>query len=194
VPAADVLVGNDGRSFAIRGADGRLAVHHAGGDTFAIREWLAADGDGRDIKDRGLAQGIACDPVGCAGRLADGTRVAYALTADAFADDCREAVLVIAARAPPPPGCAATVIDRNMWRARGALALRRTASGFVIDSARGNNFDRPWSSAWSPVWSPARAPSPANPSLAAGASVAGAARRDPLRDATPQPEDVEADQ
>jgi competence protein ComEC len=184
VPAADVLVGNDGRSFAIRGADGRLAVHHAGGDTFAIREWLAADGDGRDIKDRGLAQGIACDPFGCIGRLADGTRVAYALTADAFADDCREAVLVIAARAAPPAGCAATVIDRNTWRTRGALALRRTSSGFVIDSARGSNFDRPWSPAWSP---PARGSLPANPS-------SGAVRRDPPRDAMPQPEDVEADQ
>jgi competence protein ComEC len=186
VPAPDVLIGNDGRSFAVRGADGRLAVHHAGGDTFAIREWLAADGDGRDINDRGLAQGIACDPFGCTGRLADGARIAYALTPDAFADDCREAVLVIAARAAPPPGCAATVIDRDMWRARGALALHRTASGFVIDAVRGGDVERPWL--------PARRPLHATPPSAAGPSAVGEVRRDPPRDATPQPEDLEADQ
>jgi hypothetical protein len=32
----------------VRGLDGRLTFHHSGGDTFAIRGWLAADADGRD--------------------------------------------------------------------------------------------------------------------------------------------------
>jgi competence protein ComEC len=186
VPVPDVLIANDGRSFAVRGADGRLAIHHIGGDTFAVREWLAADGDGRDVKDRTLGQGIACDPSGCVGRLADGTRIAYALAPDAFADDCREAALVVAARAPPPPGCAAMVIDSDMWRARGALALRRTPSGFAIDSVRAANFDRPWSPAF-----PSKQGNAA--SAGHGPSPAGAASNRP-RDATPQPEDIEADQ
>jgi hypothetical protein len=34
----DILVAADGRTFAVRGADGRLAFHHAGGDVFAIHE------------------------------------------------------------------------------------------------------------------------------------------------------------
>ena len=51
----DILVAGDGRTFAVRGADGRLAFHHTGGDTFAIHEWLAADADGRDVRDPGLA-------------------------------------------------------------------------------------------------------------------------------------------
>jgi competence protein ComEC len=184
VPVPDVLVANDGRTFALRGADGRLALHHAGSDTFAIREWLAADADGRDAKNGGLGQGIACDPSGCVGRLADGARVAYAQTPAAFEDDCREAVLVIAARVPPPADCAAMVIDRAMWRARGALALHRTPGGFVIESVRPPNFDRPWSPA--PVQHTSSAPVPDNPSAAASHT--------PPRDATPQPEDVEADQ
>ncbi len=58
-PLPDVLVADDGRTFAVRGADGRLSFHHTGGDTFAIREWLAADADGRDIHDRGLDDGIS---------------------------------------------------------------------------------------------------------------------------------------
>ena len=176
VPVPDVLVANDGRTFAVRGVDGRLAFHHTGGDSFAIREWLAADADGRDARDHALGQGIACDPSGCTGKLPDGTRVAYAMAPDAFADDCREAVLVVALR-PAPPDCAAMVIDRNMLRGRGALALRRTPSGFAITSARAVGFDRPWSPAWSPV-----------------RALVLPRTQTPLRDATPQPEDVEADQ
>lgn len=87
-----MLVAEDGRTFAARGADGRLAFHHTGGDTFAIHEWLAADADYRDVKDRGLGQGILCDPSGCVGKLADGALVAYALEPDAFEEDCRRAV------------------------------------------------------------------------------------------------------
>jgi len=55
-PRPDVLVAADARTFAVRGADGLLAFHHSGGDTFATREWLAADGDARDFHDRRLGQ------------------------------------------------------------------------------------------------------------------------------------------
>jgi competence protein ComEC len=69
-PLPDLLIAADGRSFAMRGADGRLAFYRVGGDSFAIREWLAADADDRDIHDRTLGQGIACDPSGCIGKSA----------------------------------------------------------------------------------------------------------------------------
>src|ERR1700691_3796451 len=104
-PRPDVLVADDGRTFAVRGVDGRLSFHHSGGDTFAIREWLAADADGRDIHDPGLDDDISCDPSGCVGRLADGSLVAYTLAPDAFQDDCRNAALIVAMH-DPPPDCA----------------------------------------------------------------------------------------
>jgi len=185
-PVPDVLIADDGRSFAVRGAEGRLAFHHIGGDTFSIHEWLAADADGRDVHDHGLGQGIACDPSGCIGRLADGTMVAYALDPDAFEEDCRRAALVIAVRADAPPGCAATVIGREAWRERGALALRRTGSGFAVESARPQDYDRPW------------APAPPR-RMHEGEAIDGrggakAPSRLPPRDATPQQDDIEADQ
>ena len=46
-PQPDVLVAADGMSFAVRGADGRLAIIRSGSDTFAVRQWLAADADAR---------------------------------------------------------------------------------------------------------------------------------------------------
>jgi competence protein ComEC len=181
-PRPDVLLAADGRTFAVRGADGLLAFHHSGGDTFAIKEWLAADADARDYHDRKLGQGIACDAAGCIGKLADGALVAYDLKSDAFEEDCRRAVLIMTTR-DPPPGCAAQVIGRSLWRERGALALRRTGSGFVIDSARPPNFDRPWA-----------------PQKPHATEIANATSAQPTasgvtpRDATPRQEDIEADQ
>ena len=78
-PQPDLLVSPDGQTAALRGADGRLAVLHVGRDDFAVEDWLAADADGRDVHDRGLTQGIACDPSGCIGKLASGGLVAYAV-------------------------------------------------------------------------------------------------------------------
>ena len=70
-PQPDVLVAGDGQTAAFRGNDGRLAVLRTGRDTFAIKEWLAADADARTPKDGSLGNGVTCDAVGCIGRLGD---------------------------------------------------------------------------------------------------------------------------
>src|SRR6202023_384117 len=41
-PRPDVLLAADGRTFAVRGADGLLTFHHSGGDTSAIKEGVPA--------------------------------------------------------------------------------------------------------------------------------------------------------
>jgi hypothetical protein len=82
-----------------------------------------------------------------------------------------------------PPDCAAQVIGRSLLRERGALALRRTGSGFAMDSARPPNFDRPWAPQRLHAADTA-SPTPAQP----------AASRAPPRDATPRQDDIEADQ
>ena len=75
--------------------------------------------------------------------LVDGGLVAFGLEPDAFEDDCGRAAVVIAVHDRPPANCRAMVIGRALWRARGALTLRREGGGFVMDSARSENFDRP---------------------------------------------------
>ena len=89
--------------------------------------------------------GIRLRPVGCVARLADGAhRGASRSRAEAFEEDCRRAAWSCSART-APPDCAATVIDRNVWRERGALALRRTGMGFAVSVARPAGEERPWS-------------------------------------------------
>ncbi|MPZ58502.1 MAG: DUF4131 domain-containing protein [Rhizobiales bacterium] len=143
----DILIAADGRAVAIRGADGRLAVAKTGSDTFATRDWLAADGDARTADDPSLTASVRCDPIGCLGRLADGRLVAVALSLEALAEDCRRAAVVVT-QGDAPPGCAARVIDRTVRRQTGAVELYRDGQGFAVRPARPPGYDRPWSPAY----------------------------------------------
>jgi competence protein ComEC len=134
-PQPDVLIGADGLTFAVRGADGRLAIVRSGSDTFAARQWLAADADARAHTDQGLSTGIRCDQAGCIGRLRDGSVIALGRSIEAFEEDCRRAAVVASARE-APAYCAALVIDRNVLRRTGAVALRRTGDGFAMSVVR----------------------------------------------------------
>jgi competence protein ComEC len=177
----DVFVAASGDSFAVRGPDGRLQVIRLGNDAFAIREWLAADGDARGdpravaaaVKAR---EGFACDEAGCVAKLVGGGLAAIGTSPAAFADDCRRAALVLTTRAAPAT-CAATVIDRTASRQGGALALRRVGAAWEVTAARPHGEMRPW-----------------------GAGGGGALRinvQQPAatgpRDATPRAEDLGAD-
>lgn len=170
-----MLVSADGQTVAARGTDGRLSIQRRGGDPFTTRQWLAADADARLPTDPALAEGFRCDESGCIARLADGKLVARVLTADALAEDCERASVVVTAR-DAPPRCAALVIDRNVSRARGAIALTRAGDGWEIAVARPSGQDRPWARAM---------PSPTDVTL-----TSPAARPAP-RDATPRMEDLE---
>lgn len=169
-PQPDVLIAAHGQSFAVRQADGRLAIVRSGSDSFAVRQWLAADADARSHTDESLTAGIRCDPAGCIGRLADGRLIALARSIEAFEEDCRRAAVVASPR-DAPTGCAALVIDRKGLRRTGAVALRRTGEGFAISMVRPPGYDRPWAQA-----------RPSTPPPAARASPP---------DATPRPQDLE---
>lgn len=142
-PLPDVLVSGDGQVAAIRGSNGRLTVLHSNRDSFAIKEWLAADGDARSVKDTGLRDGVACDAIGCIGQLADGRLASEALSAEAFAEDCARAAIVVSPQN-APGDCAAILIDRKVWRANGAVALRWVTNHFEQSNARPPGHERPW--------------------------------------------------
>jgi len=145
-PQPSVYVAGDGAAVAFRGADGRLGVLKSGRDTFAVREWLAADGDGRKPDDRTLANGVRCDDLGCVGRLRDGRLVTTALAVEAFEEDCARALVVVSPREAPGP-CRALLIDRKVWRERGAMSLYVGSRDITVNAARPMGYDRPWAPA-----------------------------------------------
>jgi competence protein ComEC len=168
-PRPDVLISADGQTAAVRRADGRLALLHTGRDSFAVKEWLAADADGRDAKDKSLDAGVRCDTVGCTTPTRDGRLVSMALAQEAFAEDCARAAIVISPHDAYRP-CTATLIDRKVWRARGAIALRWSGDGLEASAAQPPGYDRPWARERDVLANPARPP----------------------QDATPKPDDMEA--
>jgi competence protein ComEC len=174
-PAPDVYVGNRGDVVAVRGTSGKLSVMRtANGDTFPVREWLAADAEVRTPHDPTLKDGVICDEIGCVARLADGAVVALPFAAEAFEEDCRRATLVVSQRT-APPSCTATAIDRAVWRQTGATALYRTGNGWERVVAYPHGYDRPWARAVAPR------------------GEGGAAPTSAPRDATPRVEDLSAD-
>ena len=188
-PVPDVLVAADGRTFAVRGANGKLAFHRTGSDTFATREWLASDADGRDVNDKGLGDGFACDPLGCIGQARRWPRRVLCLRARRLR------------RGLPPrrhyrsdARCAAGLrcdCDRTQTiaRAGGARALPRPQWQWLHHRpARPLNYDRPWA--------PRIVRAAANASsqeTSGNATAPPPAHSPPPRDATPASEDLQAD-
>jgi competence protein ComEC len=175
-PQPDILVADHGRAVAVRQPDGRLTVMNTSRDRFAVRDWLAADGDARAPDDTNLRAGFLCDQAGCIARLKDGARVSLVQTAEAFEEDCERATVLVTARL-APPYCGARVFDRTTLRPSGAIALYRTEKGFASVPVRPAGYDRPW----------ARAP--------AGARATGAGQPTPAAppEAAPRLEDVGPD-
>jgi len=182
-PLPDILVAQGADLVGIRTAGGNLSIIKKSGDSFAVREWLAADADPRVPGNPTLAQGVACDEIGCVARLADGTIVTLATAAEAYEDDCRVAGLIVTSRR-APPDCAATVIDRILRARSGALALRHVGDGWEITAARPEGYDRPWAP---------RDPLDAAPPAATDArsSTSKPAAPTGRRDATPRADDLE---
>jgi competence protein ComEC len=157
-----------------------LHLMKTGKDTFLISEWLAADADGRQAGDAALADGVSCDDEGCVVQMAEGGLIALSLKADALADDCERAALLVTAK-PVPQGCAATAIDLARLRRQGALALRRSSRGFAIEAVRPRGVNRPWA--------------PATENAAEAEPAGAAAPITPPRavDATPAESDLQAE-
>jgi len=172
----DVFIAGDGQAAAFRGADGKLAVIFSGRDSFAVKEWLAADADERTPKDPGLKKGVACDAAGCIGKLRDGRLVSMALTTEAFAEDCASAAVVLSPRAAPSPSCPAALIDRDAWRTFGAITLLWTGDHFERTVTHTPGHERPWTQ------NPVPAPSAGAPTPAA---------RPVSADSTPRAEDLD---
>jgi competence protein ComEC len=82
--------------------------------------------------------------------------VAIALRPQAFEEDCPRAALVVSRRT-APPGCAATVVDRDVSARSGALSFTRDGQGWAVSAAQPAGYDRPWAPGWHQAAAPASA-------------------------------------
>ena len=143
-PQPDVLISGDGHNVAVRGRDGRLHLMKTAKDAFLLKEWLAADADDRVATDVSLGDGVSCDDEGCVAPMVGGRLIALSLKPDGLADDCARTALIVTA-SPAPASCGATAIELKRLRAQGAMALRWTRRGLVVDAVKPRGTNRPWS-------------------------------------------------
>jgi competence protein ComEC len=146
----DILVDGRARVIAIRTPDGGLALSSTRTARFERMSWLQRAGLREEAPWSDLTGGdepfMSCDGSGCVFELNDRT-VALMMRADAAADDCRLADLIVSLvpirGACPSP---AVVIDRfDLWR-QGTHAIwvgrsGRPARVLTVNGVRGN---RPW--------------------------------------------------
>lgn len=120
----DVLIDAQGRTVAVRGPDGQMALmgdrSRGLAERFSAAQWLAAEGR-RGAEDVALGR---CDEAGCTLPLAGGGLVAYPLSRAALAEDCRRATLIIT-RFAPPAECAAELVRLPRTGMGSSLALIR---------------------------------------------------------------------
>jgi competence protein ComEC len=144
--APDLLIARDGETAAIRVQSGRLAFVRRARDGYSAAEWLKRDGDGRDLSEAIAApsDGVHCDANGCVARTPSGEVVAFPRRADALAEDCDRANIVVSAvavlqtcRAP------SLVLQKEEIEAAGGYAI--WLSPLRVLSVQTPRGSRPWS-------------------------------------------------
>ena len=86
----DLIVEADGRTMAVRQADGRLSIAGLRSGKFSAGRWLEAEGDERALSDPSLLTGLTCDKAACTGVTPQGARVALVLDREQLRAWCRQ--------------------------------------------------------------------------------------------------------
>ncbi len=119
----DIYVAGDGKAFAVRLDDGRLSGSRRYRRSFAARNWVRADGDGRDMALAFNNGGIVCERNDCVATVA-GLTFARPRSPAALRQDCAQADIVVTPLVLQAPCRAASVTVGGAMLARtGAVAI-----------------------------------------------------------------------
>lgn len=145
-PRPDILIGREGGLVAVRDAKGSLVARAERASTFELKRWLEADGDARDPKLVRNGRAFRCDALGCVTEIAGGI-LAISRHPAGTGDDCvRARVLITLGAAPGHCIGPQEVLDRDLLKASGTIALYRDGSGgFRRESVSEARGTRPWS-------------------------------------------------
>jgi len=152
VPQPDVMISSDGKEWAARLDDGRLAVSNLDRDAFTVDQWQERLGNIPTVDvfqlDPATAQ-LRCDDMGCV--YHHGRHVIAFPTMDAaLLEDCEHADMVVASVVVKQCG-AAHVIDEPQFWFQGAHALFFDKDRIKVVAVRARRGERPWSPGWKSV-------------------------------------------
>lgn len=148
----DVLIAGDGDNVAVRGADGLLHLMSPRKGRFDVEIWLRRDGDARQISDAARLgrDGFACDPAGCVASVRGRAMVSVAQDAEALAEDCATADVVIDFGRGWRPRCDSPqiILTRGLLKREGAVEMHLQDDGRLTwTSVARERGVRPWTGA-----------------------------------------------
>ncbi|MBC7102229.1 MAG: ComEC/Rec2 family competence protein [Parvibaculum sp.] len=144
----DILIDRDAALFAVRTADGNLALT-ATRPSYTAEQWLRYEGDTRTVREVARSEFVGCDQGGCVYREEGRPVVAFPSSLAAVVEDCEKADIV-AAVVPVPRRirneCSARLLlDYFFFWRNGATAITLAPDGaFRIHTARELRGERPW--------------------------------------------------
>lgn len=148
VTPPDILIDRDAALFAVRTADGNLALT-APRPSYAAEQWLRYEGDARTAREAARSEFIDCDPEGCLYREDGRPAIAFSSNIAAVMEDCDKADIVIA-RVPVPHRirneCSARLLlDYFFFWRNGATTVTLAPDGAPhIVTAREVRGAKPW--------------------------------------------------
>jgi competence protein ComEC len=146
----DFMVSPDGKDWAARLDDGRLAASTLKHDKFAFEQWQERLGNPElvDVKDLSPDEKqLRCDDAGCVYRKS-GHVLALPKIESAALEDCEQADIVVAPFVIKDCAAPHVIDDPELWN-HGAHAIYfENRGGMRIDHARERRGMRPWSVGW----------------------------------------------
>lgn len=157
----EILIGRDGKIFAVLQADGDYAISSGRAGRFTRRSWLETYGQGdyrvwAGFRGSGVKTArktaetivpVRCDPVGCLYTPPGLTSqsVVFVTKRDGFAEECERATVLVSIHF-APRGCTgpALVIDGRVLRADSAMTLRWVDGAWRVRSVARARGNRPW--------------------------------------------------
>jgi len=143
----DLLIAGDGKTMAVRAADGGLYISAPDARGYVADTWWKRDGAAGfkpwPWRGAGADGRLRCDALGCAFAIG-ALRVALVREPAALIEDCAGAALVVAP-ALTRTGCRNTrVIDRRSLMTRGAHAVWLDGKSLTVVDDRSDRGERPW--------------------------------------------------
>jgi competence protein ComEC len=149
VATPDLIVSGDAKLIAAKDAGGRYWLSSSRAARLTAQTWLRRNGQvkGASFRNADIAPAdtFGCDPLGCLYRRAD-RQIAIAFSAEAVAEDCTRADLVLSA-VPIRGKCtkpAATIDWFDLWRGGAHAIWIAPEGGFRIETVAAELGDRPW--------------------------------------------------
>lgn len=145
-PKPDILVDRDAALFAVRMADGTLALT-ASRPSYTAEQWLRYEGETKTPREAANSGFMHCDGRGCIYREDGRPLIAFPASLGAVAEDCERADIVVASVSIPRQmrkECAAgLVLDYFFFWRNGATAITLDEEPRIV-TARQVRGERPW--------------------------------------------------